>query len=154
VSRRAELERAVTLYPGQRAKIAGQVAAELAVVAVDRGEITSAKDIGTQAVLVADEVLLALAAPVEEFAPEPQCGVARVNAQRVTYACRLPRGHEGDHHPNPCGHDGCTGLECRAPEKGQTAKCKCGAFTLTLAKPIEGGDGEYHATGFCRGKTP
>lgn len=40
------------------------------------------------------------------------CGVARINAERVAYACRRPAGHDGDHHPNPCGHDGCTGLEC------------------------------------------
>jgi hypothetical protein len=112
VSRRAEIERAVTLYPGQRAKIAGQVAAELAVWAMDRGDFTLAHEIAASAVNVADAVLVALAAPIEEPAPEPQCGAARVNGERVAYACRLPRGHDGDHHPDPCGHDGCTGLEC------------------------------------------
>jgi hypothetical protein len=45
-------------------------------------------------------------------ARRPACGEARVNSERVAYACRLPPGHDGDHHPNPCGHDGCTGLEC------------------------------------------
>lgn len=104
MSRRAELERAVALYPGQRAKIAGQVAAELAVVAVGDESLT-AREIGGTAVRIADEVLLALAA-------RPACGVARVNGSGLAYACRLSPGHDGDHHPNPCGHDGCTGLEC------------------------------------------
>jgi hypothetical protein len=54
-------------------------------------------------------------------ARRPACGEARVNSERVAYACRLPRGHQGDHHPNPCGHDGCTGLEClAAPERSET----------------------------------
>ncbi len=65
-------------------------------------------------------------APLTVPAPSPKvlqakrepgrCGAWRINAERLAYACRLPAGHEGDHHPNPCGHDGCTGLECaRAP---------------------------------------
>jgi hypothetical protein len=41
-----------------------------------------------------------------------QCGEWRINAERLAYGCRLPKDHDGEHHPNPCGHDGCTGLEC------------------------------------------
>jgi hypothetical protein len=60
-------------------------------------------------------------------ARRPACGEARVNSERVAYACRLPRGHQGDHHPNPCGHDGCTGLEClAAPERSETPAPEAG----------------------------
>jgi hypothetical protein len=74
-------------------------------------------------------------------ARRPACGEARVNSERVAYACRLPRGHQGDHHPNPCGHDGCTGLEClAAPERSETpapegAPCTCGPGNKCAAHP-------------------
>jgi hypothetical protein len=59
--------------------------------------------------------LLSLAEFAEKYAKDPvrACGVERITlAEGLAYACRRPLGHEGDHHPNPCGHDGCTGLEC------------------------------------------
>jgi hypothetical protein len=55
-------------------------------------------------------------APSPSLPDAPLCGEWRINSERLAYGCRLPPGHDGDHHPNPCGHDGCTGLEClRAP---------------------------------------
>jgi hypothetical protein len=54
------------------------------------------------------------AAPASgDLRPEPpRCGEVRVTDANLIYACRRPLDHDGDHHPNPCGHDGCTGLEC------------------------------------------
>jgi hypothetical protein len=69
-------------------------------------------------------------------ADERRCGEARLNAQRLAYACHLPRGHEGDHHPNPCGHDGCTGLECiksvpaMTPDQARATLCRSVAAQL------------------------
>lgn len=56
--------------------------------------------------------LRAVPAPAEPPKLE-RCGAERITlAEHLAYACRRPIGHDGDHHPNPCGHDGCTGLEC------------------------------------------
>lgn len=66
-----------------------------------------------------------------------RCGEGRINAEKLAYACRLPLGHDGEHHPNACGHDGCEGLRCRAPSDEDW----CGACNTEALMPHTLGSG-------------